>query len=708
MNPTQIKQFIAKSRQQGISDGETLTYLKQKGVDLTPKEPSKVGGFVKSLVSAPLTMLARPVQAVAELAGVSDQAVNDFSKNKLGGFVAPTPQNGADVKKDVGRAVETVAFGAGGLATAGAAFGVGSSLEQGNDLFSLQTALQGTLGAAGGKVLGLIGKPIFNVAGKVIGEITPKYLSDIVAKGSTAITDFAAQHEILPSFVKTAEKAVSDKLSAVGTVAKDAIKTEMKPVADFASKIKNKISPSTQGVIDKRITDLQSIEDQKVTIRNFSAKQTAKGFDPKKDIASTDLITNSVDNTGTIRTKQAGGAIDQYNEFIKPQEAIVNKVLKQEGTTIPLSQVETEMKNAVNSSSIKGSAKTTALNNIKKEIAGLRLDADAQGNIPVATIHEAKVSKYANINYNNPESGGADKLIAKTLKQIVEDNSSANIKSLNAELSRHYANIGYLEKLDGAKVANGKLGKHFKQVIGGMIGSHFGPLGTIAGAEIAGKLAGAEMSSTFSKTIGKDLESSQTMKDALQSLKKDLPLKTNQSTTKINTTQVISPKSTTSSLKVKGTIPENSLISEAKKYKSAEDYINSKATYFTGGKQEISQFGELGKNKIGQDKQGVFLTSSDKYAKIFAGKDGKITQVFADIKKPFKVTNENMIEAPQSYLEYIQELKDKGYDSLLLKKQKFGLDNKGVHDQLLVLDPSVLKTKSQLIEIWQKANNKVK
>jgi hypothetical protein len=148
------------------------------------------------------------------------------------------------------------------------------------------------------------------------------------------------------------------------------------------------------------------------------------------------------------------------------------------------------------------------------------------------------------------------------------------------------------------------------------------------------------------------------------------------------------------------------LIQEAKKYKSAEEFVNSKASYFTGGKQEISQFGELGKNKIGQDKQGVFLTSNNKYAKIFAGKDGKITQVFADIKKPFKVTDENMIEAPQNYAEYIQELKDKGYDSLLLKKQKFGLDNKGVHDQLLVLDPSVLKTKSQLTDIWKKANNK--
>lgn len=276
----------------------------------------------------------------------------------------------------------------------------------------------------------------------------------------------------------------------------------------------NKINPTVEKTIEDRVGTIQKVTDSKATLRNYLSKTSEKGFDPIKDISSTDLLQGAVDNTGTIRTKTTGGAIEQYNEFLKPQEGIINKIIKNEGQTIPLQNVEEIMIDAVNNSPIKGSAKSTAMDAVRKEIEGLKLDA-IDGNIPVSVLHEAKVNKYAHINYMNAESGTADKLVAKTLKQLVEDNSSAHVKELNQELARHYANIGFLEKLDGAKVEGGKLGKHFAKVIGGMVGSHFGPLGTIAGSEVAGKLSGASMASTLSKGIGKELQSSKTMNDAV-------------------------------------------------------------------------------------------------------------------------------------------------------------------------------------------------
>ena len=56
------------------------------------KQPEEKTGILKSLVSAPLTMLARPFQLGAELLGATPEQVNKFSKEKLGGFVAPVPQ----------------------------------------------------------------------------------------------------------------------------------------------------------------------------------------------------------------------------------------------------------------------------------------------------------------------------------------------------------------------------------------------------------------------------------------------------------------------------------------------------------------------------------------------------------------------------------------------------------------------------------------
>lgn len=195
----------------------------------TPAKSSGVSGFVKSLVSPTATLLARPIQAVAELAGASDEQVNAATKKIAGDVVAPVPENGADVKKDVGRGIETVALGAGpeAPALAGAAFGAGSSIEQGNDIFGLKTAFDAVLGAAGGKVLDLVGKPLFNIAGKVVGEITPDYLAKIASQGTKAIQDFAASHEIVPQIVRDATDAVGNKISDVATTAKQAVKDEL-------------------------------------------------------------------------------------------------------------------------------------------------------------------------------------------------------------------------------------------------------------------------------------------------------------------------------------------------------------------------------------------------------------------------------------------------------------------------------------------------
>lgn len=516
---------------------ETTSDAPEPSLDTSQEESgSGIGNFIKGVIRAPATMVARPIQLGYELLNKGDNTaeMDKFSKEKLGGIVAPIPKNAADLKKEIGRGVQTVALGM-GPAAGGAAFGAGASMEEGNDLLSTKTALNIALGAAGGKVLDLVGKPIFNVAGKVVGEITPKYIKDLAGKGTKAIQEFAAHHEIFPEKVSKSINSVN-KIK-VGNTVKNAIKDEFN-AAKSKLGIKKTVGNSA---IDNRMNSLQKVEDSRSSIRNYVSKQQTRGFNPKQDIAATDLLKDSVDNTGTIRTKTPGGAIAQYNEFIKPQEDVVTKALAAEGKTVKFKDVKKELISSAMTSKA-GANKLDAIAAAKREITALKLEVDKNGDIPLAVIHDAKVNKYSTINYDNPTSAKADKTIAKRLKLIVENNSSAPVKKLNDELSRHYANIGYLEKLDGAKVEGGRMKKHFAKVIGGMIGSHFGPLGTIGGSELAGKIAGDELSSTFNKGIGKDLTSSKLMTDTIQSLKKSRPLKTIQSTTKIKVKKPISKK----------------------------------------------------------------------------------------------------------------------------------------------------------------------
>lgn len=215
MPTSKIVQDLASYRQQ--RDSGTLP-------DAIPKDnPSALAAMAKSLFTAPATIVARPFQAAAELAGASSEDVDAATKKIpiVGGLIAPVPQNAADVKKDVGRGIQTVALGVDAPLAGGAAFGAGASLEQGNDLLSAQTLVDTALGAAGGKVLDWVGKPLLNAAGKVVGTITPKIIKDVTAKGSDAIAKFAADHQLLGGIaakpaaaIKRGAQAVDDAVGA--------------------------------------------------------------------------------------------------------------------------------------------------------------------------------------------------------------------------------------------------------------------------------------------------------------------------------------------------------------------------------------------------------------------------------------------------------------------------------------------------------------
>ncbi len=427
----------------------------------------------KDIARPVVTMAARPFQLGKALAGATpeEQAVNIPGFGRI-----ESPQTGSDVIKDVGRGLETVSLGVGG-----------GAVKAGFKQVVKKGAVEG---AKSGALFG---------AGQALEE-----------KGAdTSIEDIASK-------------------TAVGGVLGGAFGAAIPAAIGGVSKIKQKgfggaFQSSPEKVIQKRTNTLQRLEDNNVRMRNYVSKQKDRGFDPKTDAYTTDLLVDSVDNTGTIRTKQEGGAVSRYTEAIKNDEGVVTQAIKREGRSVPLKDVEKRLIASVNNSGVKGASRTEAMSKVAREIEGYKMELDPTGQktvdeimMPVSDVHSAKIDKYANVNYLN-ENGRVDKAIAKTLKKIVEENTaSVDVAALNEEMSKHYANIGYLEKLDGAKVEGGRLGKHFARTIGAIAGSHFGPLGTIAGAELAGGIKGADMSRTFGKTLGKDVPRSDLMKQSAE------------------------------------------------------------------------------------------------------------------------------------------------------------------------------------------------
>lgn len=287
-------------------------------------------------------------------------------------------------------------------------------------------------------------------------------------------------------------------------------------LAEGAQSVKNAFDPAAkaQRLIDARKAELDKL-DALQTLKKATEKGRERGIDVKKILAEEDVLSGAVDNTGNITTKGSGGAMEQYaKKYIDANEATVSEALRKEGKSISPEVVRAKLESAISKAGIEGAALDSAVAKIDKEMAGYARRAGQSGVIPLEVLHSAKVDKYGGINFFTPgDVKKYDKTVARALKELVEENTkSIDVAAVNRELSKHFAVMDYLERLDGKKVNGGKLGKYFSKVVGSVVGTAAGgPLGGIIGAELGGRVQGANMARTFRGTTGRTQPASEAM-----------------------------------------------------------------------------------------------------------------------------------------------------------------------------------------------------
>lgn len=524
------------------------------GATMAPEVPQEGGGikgFFKSLISAPATMLARPVQAVqsgiqlaatdfkgmeAEAKKYSDEAYRlslllkttpeGYQQDQLkaqiqaqqnlaqqasdrlgkaanwkpsaGGIVAEAPENFADVKKDVGRGIQTAAFGLGPV-SGGAAFGAGYSLEQGNDLLSLETAFSTVLGAAGGKVLDLIGKPLLDASGKVIGKITPEVLKAVAGKGAQAIVNFAAQHEILPGVVSRGINKGADLLERGANA----------PFKAGGKVVKAPFVQNDEKVIANRERALQDLEEKYSQLRANVARDPVGTAASRGRVSRSNVLTEegmiNEDGViiGAIRASEAyeRDAIGQGNR-------VVRELLDREGVAIDIeTQLRAELERVARET-FDGAELTKALKNVEKEVRGLRIKRQ-NGRMTLTDVHKNKISsRPKGKDYDDPLKSKMKKAISRGYKETVEKYSKENVEAINKELQKFYDDAEYIANLQGKRIESGKLGKAVARVggavSGAVIGGALGGLpgvaaGSYVGGMVSSKLAGRSLQKAFGK-----------------------------------------------------------------------------------------------------------------------------------------------------------------------------------------------------------------
>ena len=257
-------------------------------------------------------------------------------------------------------------------------------------------------------------------------------------------------------------------------------------------------SPGFQSNI--RVNALNKLNKDYANLRKLAPdKQTVKM------LADTDVLVGKIDKDGVIRTMDQGGAWDDFHKLtINGIEDVVTRAVEREGNEIPIEAVEKHLRKTLNESNLAGSEKKAGLSAISNELEGLALDINPKtGKLPVIYIQKSKIGKGTKTNYLDPVADIVKKTVTRGLKELVENNTkSINVTATNKELGKYYKTLKYIEKLDGKRVKGGKLGKYFARGFGMVVGGAFGPAESIVGGEVASRLLSKKMTSQFGKETG--------------------------------------------------------------------------------------------------------------------------------------------------------------------------------------------------------------
>lgn len=354
-----------------------------KQPEMPEEEPAQKSGFFKSLVEAPVTLAARPLQALqaigneigrattkskmenliaeqnalvgqlhdAQSRGEDTATIRNALKEKMdeyqntivpqldkqgefvpfnGGVIAKAPENlsYSEIAPDIGRAIQTVSLGLGPIA-GGAGVGFGQGIQNKDSIGDI--ALQTAGGAALGGVLGAVAPKIAGFGVKVADTVLP----NIVKKGISTAADFVApalkkagnlidETKILPEGVSNTINALPNAAEKLFTGGKkglsSAIANQYKGNENMESIVKG-LKGKSGPMSPERIMDRVTRVNPTVRQKFIQTTGMSHGdFAVKNDLfGSPEQITQKAFTLGENSKKMVDNTLEQLPGTYKPE-----------------------------------------------------------------------------------------------------------------------------------------------------------------------------------------------------------------------------------------------------------------------------------------------------------------------------------------------------------------------------------------------------
>lgn len=591
-----------------------------------------------------------------------------------------------------------------------------------------------------GQLAGDIGQTAFNVAGGGVAKGAAK----------TVAEDAAAKYlsKFAPGLLKSAGLGygydVSSNLSDTGDATDWGT---YKPGVGLGVGL---ALPLTSGAVRAAFTPLQKLQEDafisgvsdlrnrtKTTENSFTKNTIVR---PQAD--GTKQVITPLDNwfsnkiplpevsteggTAKVKTLLPGGPVETIQKYI---DTLDDKTLQEaigSGLQLNTQDIKAVANKIVNDSYIQDVAngklkRSDVLSKVQDRLDNLTEEYSKNGVWDGESIRKAL--KSANRDYSD-ETKDITRLVGDTMRDILYTQTPTGKQNLGA-LQELYSMQNFARDIDGKVVTGGGLGRYMARMLGAMVGNNlpgsgaFG-LGPIIGSVIGDKAQKAIQKASFTsapaelkglvqklKNLGasdKDIE--EYIYKPYSSKADIVPI--NKQTAKNAATNITNPDTID---KANQATAEQSLIQEAKKYKSAEEFIKAQPTVYHGTNTKFDVFD---KSKIGEVTgvgdwgDGFYFSDNKDVAKSFAKDAGGdiVMEVslknlkFADGNKLEKLPEvQDILDDGMGFTDIGEYLKSKGYDGVKYKHKEGG------GTEYVVYDADKIKTKSQLTDIWNKAND---
>ena len=592
-----------------------------------------------------------------------------------------------------------------------------------------------------------VASPLTEAPGvKQFGNVVNKSIDFAGDKLSNLYSDKFKQElsNMTPEQYKSATQPLQDMANS-GNIANTILMAKgvqegVKNIADKAPGIVNNIADKAKGMVTKDSTpaNIESNASKAHSAIDTEVRNTAAKYPSVGKVLNESEVNHGTTPVKVLSSYPKGEAlptlikgklqVDNATNFLKTQISKLGEMKKNLVATgkevVPIDTLKSDSLSKIDNMNWSEAKKATM-----KEEVGRIIDTNIKTSYPngvpntemdlLKTENAGESKAYA--GRTSPFSLDAHGIIADAAKSSVERvGGTAPIEELNKVISSHYDAIKLLNSMRGKTPHGGVMSKMFNNTIGEVAGLG---AGMTVGHPFLGAMAGRAGADAINEIINNHFISNPLKRSLVTNMKGVDPEVIQKATDYLNSQSVkstnssipsnpkalklTSPKSTTTSLKVKGETPPTKL--DPTKYKSADEFIQAQpVTKKVVGYRYGSDEGQVGAGTFYNLESGVDKVPEGQIYKFKNEKKKNLEFRNPLILKDKEVSTGGSFEYnPADFLAKKWGLSDEGVNAEINVAKEA---NKRGYDAVIYGDNEIQDlsqmNKSQLTDIWKKANKK--